>query len=591
MKFNIDKILSEWAYRVDDGQPSVSNPDHIENLREILYHFEFPHKFVVEYIHQLNESELVKNPNPKARKKMVTKAYAAQWLDNRKTKKHDTETSKSKPASSSKLKTQSKLSPDEIKKARASNQTSVQDSLMMTKTQAKIQAREKGKKDVGLGTPESRAGEAMVHNGIDQMVERVKDGMSFEDASVEVETDFLGMVNTDDHILNSTEGKKWVGAAVATLKKLNKEIGLENIQSASWDTNAGREAIGVDPKVNTSSDMFIQMNDGSVTGISLKKSGKVFILSGGWNKQSKIILDNLQKSMQDSPEEFSKIKDAMDIKHHANETIGALRKATETVGPEKIKTGLADLKDRIGWNEETQTASGKTQFFDGSSLPKYIKALEDPQLLEKINNGEASKDEQKAYAKLLQEYHKSEAGLIRDADENATRRMYDQINNSPNAKSAMKQFVIKSLHLPETLGLNEVTKAGGIDNFSTLFGSGDDGAILNEETIGTLLGQNFKDTLSKVRSGEATVKDLNKVIEEQIEFDTEKGMIVFRHENNSKYPLFEMGGRSKGIMASLALEIKQTPLMAYALKAGTFNSDDWTEEERKKFGLEMRGEK
>ena len=591
MKFNIDKILSEWAYRVDDGQPDVSNPDHIENLREILYRFGLPHKFIVEYVRGLTESELVKNPNPKGRKKMVTKAYAAQWLDTSKAKTQDTELSKSKQATSSELKTQSKLSPDEIKKASASNQTSVQDSLMMTKTQAKIQAREKGKKDVGLGTPESRAGEAMVHNGIDQMVERVKDGMSFEDALVEVETDFLGMVNTDDHILNSTEGKKWVGAAVATLKKLNKEIGLENIQSASWDTNAGREAIGVDPKVNTSSDMFIQMNDGSVTGISLKKSGKVFILSGGWNKQSKIILDNLEKSMQDSPEEFSKIKDAMDIKHHANEAISALKKATETVGSEEIKTGLEDLKERIGWDEESQTASGKTQFFDGSSLPKYIKALEDPDLLKKINNGEASKDEQKAYAKLLQEYHKPEAGLIRDADDNATKRMYDQINNSPNAKSAMKQFVIKSLHLPETLGLNEVTKAGGIDNFSTLFGSGDDGAILNEETIGTLLGQNFKDTLSKVRSEEATVKDLNKVIEEQIEFDTEKGMIVFRHENNSEYPLFEMSGRSKGIMASLALEIKQTPLMAYALKAGTFNSDDWTEEERKKFGLEMRGEK
>jgi len=592
VNFNIDKILSEWAYRSDNGQPNVSNPSHIDTLREILYHFGLPHKFIVEYIHGLNENELVKNPNPKARKKMVTKAYAAQWLDsNPKAKKQDTEQPKSKSTKSSDLKTQSKLSPDEIKKAKASNLTSVQDSLMMTKTQAKIQAREKGKKNVGLGTPESRAGEAMVHNGIDQMVERVKDGMSFEDALGEVETDFLGMVNTDDHILNSTEGKKWVGAAVATLKKLHKEIGLENIQGASWDTDAGREAIGVDPKVNTSSDMFIQMNDGTVTGISLKKSGKVFILSGGWNKQSKIILNNLEKSMQDSPEEFAKIKDAMDIKHHANETNSALKKATETVGPEQIKTGLEDLKQKVGWDETTQTASGKTQFFDGSSLPKYIKALEDPKLLEKINNGEASKDEQKAYAKLLQEYHKEEAGLIRDADENATKRMYDQINNSPNAKSAMKQFVIKSLHLPETLGLNEVTKAGGIDNFSTLFGSGDDGAILNEETIGTLLGQSFKDTLTKVKSGEATVKDLNKVIEEQIEFDTEKGMIVFRHENNSEYPLFEMSGRSKGIMASLALEIKQTPLMAYALKAGTFNSDDWTEEERKKFGLEMRGEK
>ena len=55
MKFNINKILSEWAYRVDDGQPDVSNPDHIENLREILYHFGLPHKFIVEYIHGLNE--------------------------------------------------------------------------------------------------------------------------------------------------------------------------------------------------------------------------------------------------------------------------------------------------------------------------------------------------------------------------------------------------------------------------------------------------------------------------------------------------------------------------------------------------------
>ena len=599
MNFNIDKILLEWAYRVDDGQPDVTNSDHVNHLREILYHFGLPHKFIVEYVHGLTESELVKNPNPKGRKDMVTKAYAAQWLTSKGGKNVDTGSSEKKQTKRSEVKTQSKLSAKEIEQARASNQRSVEDSYMMTKTQAKIQAKEKGKKNVGLGTPASRAGEAMVHSGIDQMVERVKSGMSFEDALAEVETDFLGMVNTDDHILNSKEGKKWVGAAVATLKKIQKEVGLENIQSASWDTDAGREAIGVDPKVNTSSDMFVQMNDGTVLGVSLKKSGKVFILSGGWDKQSKKILDDLEPLMKDAPEEFAQIKDAMNPQHHATEANQAIIKATKTVGSTEVEAGLKKLKEELGWDEEKQQASGKTQFFEGSSLPKYIKALEDPNLLEKIDKGPktkdnpegATKDEQKAYAKLLQEYHKEEAGLIRDADENATKRMYDQINNSPRAKSAMKQFVIKSLHLPETLGLNKITKAGGIDNFATFFGSGDDGAILNEETIGTLLGKKFKDTLAKVRSGESAVKDLNKVIEEQIEFDTEKGMIVFRHENNSEYPLFEMSGRSKGIMASLALEIKQTPLMAYALKAGTFNSDDWTEEERKKFGLEMRGEK
>ena len=55
MKFNLNKILSEWAYRVDDGQPDVSNVNHINHLREVLYNFGLPHKFIVEYIHGLTE--------------------------------------------------------------------------------------------------------------------------------------------------------------------------------------------------------------------------------------------------------------------------------------------------------------------------------------------------------------------------------------------------------------------------------------------------------------------------------------------------------------------------------------------------------
>jgi len=61
VKFNINKILSEWAYRVDNGQPNVSNPDHIENLREILYNFGLPHKFIMEYVYGLTEDSIVKN--------------------------------------------------------------------------------------------------------------------------------------------------------------------------------------------------------------------------------------------------------------------------------------------------------------------------------------------------------------------------------------------------------------------------------------------------------------------------------------------------------------------------------------------------
>ena len=614
MKFNLNKILSEWAYRVDDGQPDVSNVDHVNHLREVLYNFGLPHKFIVEYVSTLNEDwwsklsqeqqakYLIDNPGSEKAKTAKAKTAKVDVAGKETTagEVDDTDDINTSPeAKGSKVKTQSKLSPEKLKEARASNAKSVEDSLMMTKTHEKIQALEKGKKNVGLGTGASRAGEAMVHTGIDRIVEKMKNGMSFEESLAEVEADFLGLVNTSDHILNSKEGKKWVGAAVATLKKIEKEVGLENIQSASWDTDAGREAIGVDPKVDTSSDMFIQMNDGTVLGVSLKKSGKVFILSGGWEKQSKKILNDLEPFMRDAPEEFAQIKDAIDPAHHAREVQRGLSTATETVGVTEVEVALEKLKEEIGWNEETQTATGSNASFGGSSVPKYIKALEDTNLLEKIKKGPktkdnpdgATKDEQKAYAKLLQTYHTDEYDVIRAADDNATKRLYDQINTSPAATKAMKHFVIKSLHLPETLGLNQTTKAGGIDNFATFFGSGEDGAILNEETISTLLGKKFTDSLAKVRAGDASIEELYTVIEDQMEFDTENGMIVFKHENNNRYPLFEMGGRAKGITASLALEIKQTPLMAYALKAGTFDSDEWPPEDIKKFELEMKGTK
>ena len=57
MKFNLNKILSEWAYRVDSGQPDISNVDHINHLREVLYNFGLPHAFIVEYVHGLTETQ------------------------------------------------------------------------------------------------------------------------------------------------------------------------------------------------------------------------------------------------------------------------------------------------------------------------------------------------------------------------------------------------------------------------------------------------------------------------------------------------------------------------------------------------------
>ena len=55
MKFDITKILSEWAYRVDDGQPNQLNTDHVNVLREVLYNFGLPYKFINEYVSNIQE--------------------------------------------------------------------------------------------------------------------------------------------------------------------------------------------------------------------------------------------------------------------------------------------------------------------------------------------------------------------------------------------------------------------------------------------------------------------------------------------------------------------------------------------------------
>ena len=105
----------------------------------------------------------------------------------------------------------------------------------------------------------------------------------------------------------------------------------------------------------------------------------------------------------------------------------------------------------------------------------------------------------------------------------------------------------------------------------------------NEKTIVDLFGPEFDNTLSKVKSGEADASELDQIIEDKIEFDFENRRIVFKHENNKRYPLFTMGGRAKGLGGSPAMEIAQTPLMAYALKAGTFDSTKWPPEMQEKF--------
>jgi hypothetical protein len=440
--------------------------------------------------------------------------------------------------------------------------------LNMTKQQAAAQAKQTGDKGVGAGTAESRAGEAMVHKGL----RLLQSGKTID----ELKSEFTSLVNSKNHILNSPSGKKWVDSTISSITKIDEVIGIDNIQSVSWDTPQGRTAIGVDTNLETSSDMFVRTKDGETVGISLKKDGNVFLNNGGWDKQSKIILDGLKDSVTTG--DYKRLKSAMSIDAYKDDLRNRFIKTTDTITPDDIAKSFERLKN------EPEVP----KIFAGSSKDDYFKILENPsQLIDRVKSGKISTNEMKSYAKILQLYHTDEYNYLRESDNALTKRAFDAINASQSAKDGMKKHIIKSMHISETVGINQRIKNGGVDKFITTYGIKPDGAILDETTLNTLLGSKFRnklnETISEVRNGEATTDDLDKVISDSIEIDYESGKILFKHENNKKYPLFYMAGRTRGIGSSPVMELAQTPLMAHALKQGTFNTDEWDSKSLKRF--------
>ena len=459
-----------------------------------------------------------------------------------------------------------------------SDHQSADDSLNMTKTRAREQAKKKGKKDVGLGTPESRAGEAMVHKGL----RLLKEKKSIE----EIEEEFTKLVNSDDHILNSREGKKWVASTIAALRKIDEQIGIDNIEDIVWDTDQGRKAIGVNPKLKTSADMFVRTRDGKNIGISLKKDGKVFLNNGGWKTQVKDLLAGLEGTMP--PQEHKDLSEAMSFETFKDDRKKHFQDVSNELQPEDIRRMYKKLMS------EPQEIRDK-EFGSKQYREKYFEALKDAEQL--IKDGRDGNLEErgpvpmKALAKLLKMYDKEKYNHLRKIDGGLTRRAFGVLNTSDAAKIGMNKHIIKSMHVLDTLGLNDNLKNGGVDSFMTVYGIKPNGAVLNEENLTTLFGSKFEQLLSEqikeVRDGTKEPKDIEDWMANQIEIDYESGQILFKHENEDKIPLFYLNGRSKAIGASPTMELGQTPLMALALEIGTFDTSTWTDKQREKLKKEL----
>ena len=601
MSFDLGKLFIDWRRIVPNGTPNPGNAYHLVLLKEICLSRGIDKNIIDNVILVLEKDDggLDDKEKEKAKAKgLVSKGYG-NWgpEDGDTTHKNvdgkltpigdddeeeedkpepmkidpnpfDKEDEEDKEGGDSDTETQSQEKPKSKENLLSKDHDTVEKTLKYTETQAEKDIESGGREGVGLGTDTSRAGEAAVHTGIRML----QDKKSMD----EIKQFLTNIAKDKDTFLN----QKWVGATMSTLSAVEQKIGIKNIKDVSWDTPEGREAIGVDTKLKTSSDMFVRTNDGKNVGISLKQDGSVFLNNGGWAKQSKLLLEDLKEQMPD--EEHAQLEEAMSIQNYNQDRAERFVKSASKYKAKDILEMANSLSD-----EEKKKVK---------ISPKYMDILRNPEeLLEKINNKKMTGNDMKAFHRLLQIKDKEGEKYIRQSDDFLTQKAFSVLNASDAAKKGMNKHVLKSMHVLDTLGLNKKLKDGGVDDFITMYGIPPDGAVLDEKNLTDLFGSEFGDVLleriDEVRNGSKEPKDLEEFMADKIEINYDSGEILFKHENEMKYPLFYMAGRSRGIGSAPVMELGQTSFMALALKVGSFDTDKWTPEQQKKLSDELKREK
>jgi len=595
MSFNLDSLFIEWRRIVPTGVPNPKNAYHLTLLKEICLSKGISTEIVDSVMLVMEKEETFTARNKKtgnvaafgseeSRDKAiedggyeeVEKKDDGDKEEKEPTKKmsidanpFDTEEKKKDDIESKKNKEQKLKSKENLL---SKDHETVENTLRYTKTQAKKDKESGGRAGVGLGTDTSRAGEAAVHTGIRMLQDR----KSID----EIQNELMDIANDKDTFLD----KKWVNATTSTLNSIQEKIGVENIGDVSWDTPEGREAIGVDTKLETSADMFVRTKDGRNVGISLKQDGSVFLNNGGWAKQSGLLLDKLKEQMPD--EEHAELVEAMSIDNYNVDRSNRFKEVSSKYSAEEILKLTNSLKpDEI-----------KKVGLGGGKPTAYMDILKNSQnLLEKANSGTLSGDEMKSLHRLLKLKDKEGEKYIRESDDFLTQKAFSVLNKSDSAKKGMNKHVLKSMHVLDTLGLNETLKLGGVDDFVTMYGIPPDGAVLDEKNLTDLFGTEFGEVLleriDEVRNKKKEPKDLEEFMADKIEINYDSGEILFKHENEMKYPLFYMSGRSRGIGSAPVMELGQTSFMALALKVGSFDTDKWTPEQLNKLSKELKKEK
>jgi len=446
---------------------------------------------------------------------------------------------------------------------------------------------------IGAGVLTSQAGETLTHKALRMM----KEGSTLE----EIESYMNEKVSQEGHPLNSKTGKEWVGAGIACATLVSDKYGIDNIEEIVWDTDEGRALIGTEGH-GTSADIFVKLKDGTRVGISLKKSPKVFIHNGGFDKAMK----SMATGMRDRgvPEEIVKrFEEETSATHHKEDLIKTytdkdrqkkfLKVAGETITNIQKDGDLA--KEILGknWNDPQGTKKDKLSYVE--LVPVVFKKLSEGKKL--------SGNEIKVLARIAK-YHQNDSDMhkeLRSADYRLTKRMLETFEKDPEIESVMKDEVLNGIHIESILGTRHT---GNLDSFITAYGVEPDGAELSKEKLTKMFGEkserllnedivefhNITDPKLKRKKRTELLDELKSHIKVDYEDGAKDGIIKIVQEyqdedgktQTTEYPLFSLANRARGIGNAPVFEMYQTPFLANSLMHG-LDVNKWPEPQRGKW--------
>jgi hypothetical protein len=588
-KMDFDDILIEWGYRVHNGQPNPKDTNHLYHLSQILYENGWPYQVVEELIQNLLEQDsereklmkkVIKYKDKEGNDREITVGGALKQGDKHpayKQAKQMTDTGDKpkgdkvdEPSDFERDTDQNKdIDPDYTRDSDTSD-TSELRNIDHTSTDKALTRKttDPSEEGVGLGTNKSRAGEAATHKALRML----KEGKSYE----QIEEYLMSVANQKDTYLD----KDWVKAAVSATKSIEETYGIDNVDDIVWDTPSGTKLINAENH-GTSSDMFIKLKDDTRVGISLKKDGRVFIRNGGLQETMNNIYDDLKKYGV-SDDVIEKFKEKTDIKNYTEDLEESIVSAVDKM---KDDSDVKKIIDKIKNDPEYAKSLNLSE--------KYVKRL-DNDFFDRVSgkSGKRTKDDIKTLARIAAspDYREKNPEVyqnMRDTDIRTTQRLLESIKDSEEIESAVKEDVMKGIHIDQALGLDEDMN---LDDFITVYGTTPEASQLNDKSIIEMFGGEVEQLLAEYKQNpsEELKQKIKDEIKSQIQIDykdgAKDGVIKIKHEGPppQEYPLFTIKSRARGIGALPTLEMAQTSFMANALKFG-LDVDKWPSRQKKAF--------